>query len=706
MTRSVRVGVDIGGTFTDLVAIDMNGEVLTLKVPSTTGDYSRGIAEGLEGMLSSHGIAHESVSDLLHGTTVATNAVLQRTGARTGLITTEGFRDVLELGRMRRPVLYDLFWEKPRPLVGRGMRVEVRERTGADGTEVVAVEADTVRSAARRLGAAGVESIAVCLLNSYRNGDHERSVAEILAQELPGIPVSLSSDVLAEIDEYERTSTTVINAYLRPVVGSYIASLLDRLDGMNLRCPVLLMQSSGGLMPARAAGELPAYMVESGPAAGVTAGRFVAKEAGIGNAITFDMGGTTAKASVIEDARVSIAHEYEVGGGLSVGTRLQSGGGHVLRVAAIDLAEVGAGGGSIVSVDAGGALKVGPMSSGAVPGPICYGLGGSQVTITDADLVLGYLNPGGLAGGAVKLDLDAARRGLEEQIASRLGLGMYEAAYGIYLVANANMIRAIKAVSTERGRDPRQFTLIAFGGAGPVHAAEMARSLGIADVLVPPMPGLFSAFGLLVADVERRAVRTFGSEVANTSLEHADAILAELERESKLALKMQGYRTSSFERSADVRYVGQYNTLLIELPTSLIGTVDEIKERFEREHTRTYGHAGDAAVEIVNLRVTARAAVPKATMASLRNGHRAAPPSETSRVAYFGRHGLLPTRVVSSRDQLGTEWAPGPVVVEEYDSTIIVPPSARVRCDNAGNVRIDTGARELAREVTAEELGR
>jgi N-methylhydantoinase A len=685
----VRVAVDIGGTFTDVVVLDGNGAVRTLKLPSTTGDYSRGIVDGIRSLAEAAVWPVDAIADIVHGTTAATNAVLEGTGARTGLVTTKGFRDVLELGRMRRPVLYDLFWEKPRPLVHRSMRLEVLERMSADGREVVPVDIPSVRRTARRLAASGADSVAVCLINSYRNPAHEQSVGAILSEELPGIPVSLSSEVLPEVDEYERTSTTTINAYLRPVIESYVGSLLDRLDQMGIRCPVLIMQSSGGLMSARGASERPAYVVESGPAAGAIGSSFVAQELGLANAITFDMGGTTAKASIIEEGRLRIAHESEIGAGISIGTRLQSGGGYVLRVPAIDLAEVGAGGGSIVSVDQGGALKVGPQSAGALPGPICYGLGGRQLTVTDANLVLGYLNPDRLAGGAVALDPLAARHAVQEQVADRLRLGLYEAAYGVHVVANANMTRAINAVSTERGRDPRQFTLIAFGGSGPVHAAAMARALGIGRVLIPLIPGLFSAFGLLVADVERRAVRTCNVPLVPESTERVEGMFSELETEAAEALRREGFRASAFQRSADLRYAGQAHALLVDIPTPS-RDVAEIRELFDREHQQTYGRKDEVDVEIVNLRATARAGVSKPSLAALRiDGVSASSGRPTTRMAYF-TSGLTPTSVLTTREQLGVESWNGPLIIEEYDSTIVVPPGTTAHLDPAGNVLIDT----------------
>ena len=681
--------MDIGGTFTDIV-LAHDGRIQVHKTLSTPGDYSQAILDGLDVILADASVERDKVGLLLHATTIATNAILQRRGARTGLVTTRGFRDVLELGRMRRPVLYDLAWEKPEPLVGRHLRLEINERISSDGSVIVPLSAESVREVARRFAAENVESIAVCLLNAYRNPAHEREVAALLAEALPGVHLSISSDVLREIQEYERTSTTVINAYLQPVVESYLSALLGRLDVTSVRAPLLVMQSGGGLMPAQAAAQYPIHIVESGPAAGVIGGLHLSKMLGLENIITFDMGGTTAKASIIEAGRVSLVHDYEVGAGISIGTRM-NGGGYLLRVPAIDLAEVGAGGGSMVWIDKGGALRIGPESAGADPGPVCYGLSGTTATITDANVVLGYISPGTIAGGSLPIDAGEARRAIETQVARPLGLEVFEASYGVYLVANSNMIRAIRAVTTERGRDPRQFTLVAFGGSGPIHAAEIARFLDIEQVVIPPAPGLFSAFGLLYADVVRRVVQSSREVLNDAALPGLEETYRRLETDARRALEADGYRTASVTRLADLRYVGQTDTLLLEVPASLgQDTSESITTAFAAEHKRRYGYAGNGPIEVTNLRVATKAATGHVhSRWEGRKSSKGATLSSPSRKAYFGPAGLLETPVIE-RAALGSDWRTGPLIVDEYDATVVVPPACRVRVDDGSNIVIQT----------------
>src|SRR5213594_4864893 len=464
MTARFRVGVDIGGTFTDIVLLDAGGRIHTKKVSSSVDDYARAIVDGLGELFGETGLGGGDLAEVLHGTTVASNAILELKGARTGLITTTGFRDVLEIWRNRMPKLYDLSWEKPVPLVERYLRVEVEERVDAHGQILKPLDPAAVERALDRLLAEKIEALAVCLLHSYANPAHEERIAEIVRKRAPDLTLSVSSHVLPEIREYERTSTTVINAYVMPIVRRYLGTLRAGLDGVGAKAPLMIMQSNGGLMTDEAAATRPVHIIESGPAAGVVGAQALARKIGLGKIVTFDMGGTTAKASLVEDGEVSRATEYQVGGGIMAGSRLLTGAGYLLRVPAIDLAEVGAGGGSLVWIDPGGGLQVGPQSAGAFPGPLCYDLGGAEPTVTDAHEIL------------------------EAKIARRLGLPLAEAAYGAHVIAASNMMRAIRAVSSERGRDPREYALFAFGGNGPVFAAGMARQLEITRVVVPPAP--------------------------------------------------------------------------------------------------------------------------------------------------------------------------------------------------------------------------
>ena len=445
-SRSI-VAVDIGGTFTDIVLVRENRPIATKKVLSTPQNYALGIVSGLRELIEESSLSPRQIERVLHATTVATNAILEGKGSRTALITTRGFRDVLELRRIRIPRLYDLFFEKPRPLVPRRHRFEVEERVDAKGNVLVPLNEEEVRTAISKIEAAHIDSVAVCFLNSFTRPAHERRVGELVHEKLPSIYLSLSADILPEIREYERTSTTVINAYIGPLAKSYLQHLEKQLATIRVRCPLLIMQSSGGVMDVRTATRKPAHLIESGPAAGVVAAMHLAKKAGYKDVISFDMGGTTAKASLIENERFNFTSEAEIGSGITLSSRLTKGGGYALKLPMIDLSEVGAGGGSIARLDKG-SLKVGPQSSGARPGPVCYDQGGEEITITDANVLLGYINPEYIAGGAVPLNRDKAARIFEQKIAKPMGKDLYPAAFGIHTVANAAMIRAVKAVST------------------------------------------------------------------------------------------------------------------------------------------------------------------------------------------------------------------------------------------------------------------
>ena len=502
-----------------MVALTEGGRAAVVKVASTPDDYGRGVLHGLAEALAELDLSAAGVAEIVHGFTVATNAILEGKGAEMALITTEGFRDVLEIARLRVPRLYDLAYRKPPPLVERRLRLEVRERVDARGRVVVPLDAGDVERAAAAVRGAGVSSVAVCLLHSYANPEHERRIGEALRAALPDLDVSLSCELLPEAREYERTSTTVINGYVRPVVARYLQRLVAELRRAGTAAPVSVMQSNGGLMPVELAARKPMYCIESGPAAGVIGAAEIGARLGEADLISFDMGGTTAKASIVEGGRVLLASECEVGGGMNAGHRLLRGAGYVLRVPAIDIAEVSAGGGSIAWVDRAGGLQVGPRSAGAVPGPVCYGTGGTEPTVSDADVALGFLNPEHLLGGTFPIAAGRARTALRERLAAPAGLTETEAAWGVHTLANVKMGGALRAVSSERGRDPRRFAMIAFGGSGPVHAAGLAASLGIGRVIVPPSPGVFSAFGLLFAEVEHHFVQTLNQPLAALDLE-------------------------------------------------------------------------------------------------------------------------------------------------------------------------------------------
>ncbi|MGE0852200.1 MAG: hydantoinase/oxoprolinase family protein [Hyphomicrobiaceae bacterium] len=691
-----RVGVDIGGTFTDIVLLGDDGTVHTEKISSSVDNYARAIVEGLGHVLRDAGIAPEALSELRHGTTVASNAILEHKGAKVGLITTKGFRDVLEIRTLRMPRLYDIAWEKPPPLVERYLRRVVDERVDARGHVERALDTADAEAQVDALLAEKVEAVAVCLINSFDNPAHELAIKEIVRRKAPGLPVCISYEVLPEIKEYERTSTTVINAYVIGIVGTYLAALRKSLDEARIKAPLLLMQSNGGLTTDKAAAERPIHIIESGPAGGVVGAQALARTIELGKIITFDMGGTTAKASMVEDGEVTRAQEYAVGAGIMIGSRLLTGAGYTLKVPAIDLAEVGAGGGSHIWIDAGGALQVGPESAGAVPGPVCYDAGGEVPTITDANVILGYLNPNHLIGGALKLNAAKARRAFAARIAEPLDLAIEDAAYGAHEIAASNMIRAIKAVSTERGRDPREFALFAFGGNGPLFAAGMARSLGIARVIVPPAPGLFSSFGLLYADVEHHYSRTFRRLLRGTDLAEIDAAWKDLARQATAQLKSEGFsgKTARLRRSGALHYKGQSFELVVPVPDGPFdaGAAAHLEEAFGQEHERTYGHrAGpEEPVELVSIQVVGQglrqgSGVPERVQQSRADGAAGAP-----RRAYFGAtHGWLEAPVLG-RSGLAARRA-GPLIVEEYDATCVVPPDAAAELDAAGNIVIEIG---------------
>jgi len=689
-----RVGVDIGGTFTDIVFLNAEGRLFTKKVPSSVDNYARAIVEGVAEVFADAGIGADNIHEIRHGTTVASNAILELKGARVGLITSTGFRDVLEIRTLRMPRLYDLAWEKPPALVDRYLRQVVDERVNADGVVERAPSREDIERAVDKLLEEKVEAIAVCLINAYANPAHERAIEAVIREKAPDLPLCISADVLPEMKEYERTSTTVINAYVLPVVGAYLASLRKGLDADGITAPIYLMQSNGGLTTAETAARLPMHIIESGPAGGVIGSQAIARASELQDVITFDMGGTTAKTSMIAGGEVTRALDMQVGGGIMHGSRLLTGAGYALKVPAIDLAEVGAGGGSILSVDAGGSLKAGPHSAGASPGPVCYDAGGEEPTITDANVLLGYINPGHLVGGALKLNRDKAAEVFEAKIAKPLGLPLDVAAHGAHLISASNMIRAIKAVSTERGRDPRNYALFAFGGNGPLFAAGMAATIGIKRVIIPPSPGLFSSFGLLYADVEHHYSRTFRRLLSEADPGELTAAWNGLAEDALAQLTEEGFTGAAavVERSASLHYKGQIYELSVPAPEGDLDAnkLAELAERFGQEHETVYGHrAGpEEPVELVNIAVVGRGVSEASRVPDQLHADLAASPSDSSRQAYFGRdHGWMETPVIARADL--EQPRQGPAIVEEYDATCLIPPGGTASLDRFGNIVID-----------------
>jgi N-methylhydantoinase A len=689
MPDVTRIAVDIGGTFTDVAVLTDAGRLAMRKVPSTPHDYAEAVMRGVNDLLQELESPIADLREILHGCTVATNAILEQKGAKTALLTTKGFRDVLEIQRVRVPTLYNPLYVRPPPLVPRNLRFEIEERLDADGGVLTPISDADIDRAVKRIKTEKVEAVAVCYLHSYANATHERRTGELLREALPGCYISLSVDVLPQKREYERTSTTVINSYVGPPVQAYLQSLQGALREAGMQGRLLVMQSNGGILDADTVVARPAQIIECGPAAGVVGARHVARHAGFDSIITLDMGGTTAKASIIAGGEVIFADSYEVGSGMSSRSALNGGGGYALALPVIEISEVGAGGGSIAWVDRGGSLKVGPHSAGAIPGPACYGTGNALPTVTDANVILGYLSPTALAGGTVPIDIELARRAVSDHVARPLGVPLIEAAYGIHTVANANMMKAVKAVTTYRGRDPRDFSLFAFGGNGGVHAAGLARVLQTKDIMLPIAAGVFSALGLLFSDFKASETAPFHKPVKEMSAHEAEQIYQDL---AARIVRLLGNRSAiHFERLADARFVGQAFELTIPIGDGPLdaGGIDAFCERFAVEHTRRYGHAfsGRFAVEIVNLRLVGVRS-PE-SYHGLPNVMFAPEADMGQRQVNFGPDLGVHSSPVIDRGRLGPEPLRGPLIIEEYEGTAIVPPDGTARLGPAGTVVIE-----------------
>ena len=684
---TVRIAVDIGGTFTDATLIDeQTGRISISKTLTTPRDPSEGFMTAVARALVEGSARAAQVGFVVHATTVATNAIIEGKVARSGFVTTEGFRDLLEIARQVRPSLYDTQFEKPKPLVPRDRAVGVRERLGPAGEVLVPLDESSARDAAALLKREGVESVAVCLLHSYVNGDHERRIGAILAEELPGVPISLSAEVAPEFREYLRASTTVINAVIRPVVERYLARIEQRLVDAGIEAKLLVMQSSGGVFSSQAAAQRPVFMVESGPAAGVIAAAHLGSTIDRPDILSFDMGGTTAKVGLIQSGQPSVTKDYQVGGHAAAGIGGLSLSGYPVRTPVVDLVEIGAGGGSIAWVDSGGLLRVGPQSAGADPGPVCYRGGGVEPTVTDANLVLGRLNPGYFLGGEISLDVEGARRAIEERCAKPLGLDVVEAANGIVEIANAAMVNALQLISVQRGYDPRDFLLVGFGGAGPVHANALARDAELPTVLIPPSPGIFSATGLLTTDLKRDAAQTVVQRLDALDAAEVEAVFAALEAAGAEEMRREGVADAAieFERRLDLRYVGQSYELTV--PAG-----GELAQRFHAEHDRVYGFSAESEpIECVSLRLTTIGRIAKPPPRSLPHG--APPESKSRREVYFAETRGYVDCPIYDRYALGAraELA-GPAIVEEFDSTTVVHPGYGLYVDDHGNLWIDRG---------------
>lgn len=684
--QKIRLAADIGGTFTDIAAFDERTSRLLLgKTLSTPKRLVEGISEGA----AKAGAHFADAGIFLHGSTIAINTMLERSGAKAALITTEGFRDVYEIGRINRPDAYNLYFKKHDPLVPRSRRFEVRERLTAEGDIHVALDEAGVHAVCDKLIALGIKAVAIMFLHSYRNPAHEIRVRDIVRERMPGIFVSASHELSQEYREFERVSTVVSNAYVGPRVRDYIGEIDGHLKQENFDGSFLLVQSTGGLYESAQAKQQCIRMLESGPAAGVVGTQALCEAMGVGDAIAFDMGGTTAKAGVIYQGH-ALTTSLALVGGYERALPIQ--------MAMIDIFEVGTGGGSIAWLDDGGALHVGPRSAGAEPGPACYGRGGDQPTVTDANLVLGRLGADRFLGGEMKLDVKAARNAIDTRIAKPLGLTVTQAAAGILRIAATTMSLAVKTVTTERGLDSAAFPLVAYGGAGPLHAAAIAREIGMAQVIVPRAPGHFCAFGMLHSDLRYDFVRTWPARLAQLSFAELDRVYGELIAEGEDALSRSGATNAKVRivRSADVRYVGQEHAVTIELPANVFKKEDRaaIKTLFDAEHQLRYGTCAPMeAAEIVSLRATVTGVMRKPKLEQIAKGT-ATPPKAAlrgSRSVNFGEAAAKKTNVYARDELKAGNRIRGPALIEEHASTTVVFPSDRLEVDSFGNLVIEIG---------------
>ncbi len=691
-----RLGVDIGGTFTDVALVnDEDGIIGITKTPTTPSNFGLGVVSGLTQAINTYAIDSDQVTLLSHATTVVTNAVLEGKGAKTALITTRGFRDLLELRRSARSDLYDLFQDPPLTLIPRHRRLEVTERIDAAGTVINPLSNSEITGLIDELRLLDVEAIAVTLLFSFLNDTHEKQLGSALRTALPDVPIFLSCEVLPEVREFERTSTTAVCAYVGPILESYLRTLESALDGLGL--PQLhVMGSTGGVFDVNEALRMPVNSIESGPAAGVIAAQLVGRQLNQLDLLSFDMGGTTAKASLIRDGQIEVTADYEVGGSGSQ-NRWVSGTGHPIRVPVIDLAEVSAGGGSIAWIDPAGALRVGPHSAGAQPGPVCYGQGGTNPTVTDANLVLGYLNRDSLLDGSLPIDYECAVRALEEHIGRPMGINAEEAAAAIRDIVNNSMAEALRIVSIERGHDPREFSLVAFGGAGPLHAVALAEELDIPKLIVPPIPGGFSALGLIGTDIRRDYSRTLYQPLSNLRSAAVEAVWQELIAEGRRMLQATDIPEDrwQFLRSADLRYTRQAYELNIIAPDDPFDNalMEQLAADFHRRHEQTYGHQNTSEpVHLVTLRLSA---VGKLDPLEIR--HQTATQSKgekARRSCWFPTIGKIDCPVYD-RNGLGpSSVIVGPAIVESLDSTIVVQPGWTASNDQYGFINIERTCHE------------
>jgi len=687
----IRVGVDVGGTFTDFVLVDEKRDLIfTGKRLTTPDDPSIAITEGLERLVEEAGTGIPKLDAVVHGTTLVANTMIERKGARIGLITTKGFRDSLEMGKEIRYDLYDLFFEKPKPLAPRYLRFEIDERVDARGRVLRPLDEAELQAAAKQLVDEGVEAIAVCFMHAYANDAHERRAKELLEAAYPNIPMTTSTEVAPEIREYERANTACANAYVLPLMQRYLGELSEKLSALGLKQPLYLMQSSGGIASVSTGRKAPIHLIESGPAAGATAGAFYGRLTETHHLISFDMGGTTAKMCLIEEYEPEHAHEFEAGRV----RRFKKGSGLPLKVPVIDLIEIGAGGGSLARVDNMGLLKVGPDSAGSEPGPVCYGLGGTQPAVTDADLLLGYLSPEYFLGGEMDLDLGSVERAVEDTLAAATGLSVSDVAAGIHSIVNENMASATRMYIAEKGRDPRRYALVASGGAGPVHAYGMAKLLKIGRVICPLGAGVLSALGFLVAAPGTDAVRSYVSRLETLDWDRLNGLFEEMETEALAQIQEAGAdpATVSIRRRADMRYSGQGFEIDIPVPDGKLdsGSAETIRQIFLDRYQELFGRQiKDLPMEALTWRVYASGPTPNVALNFAGQQIDDDPADKGERQVYFPETGYAPCKIYNRYALKPGDSFRGPAVIEERESTAVAGPDTTVSIDKYLNLIID-----------------
>jgi N-methylhydantoinase A len=690
-THRLSLGIDIGGTFTDIVAYEhTSARFHTHKALTTPDDPSQGVISGARHLFATAQLSYAAVERVVHATTLFTNALIERRGAATGLITTEGFRDSLELRRENKYELYDLFIELPRPLVRRALRLEVRERMLADGSIELPLDEAQLRARVRELVSAGVESIAIVFLHAYANPLHERMAGELIAREFPDLQVSLSCDVSPQIREYERTSTTVVNAYIKPLAERYLDNLARKLSGLGIGAPLFMMLSNGGLTHVEESKRVPIQMLESGPAAGALAAAYFGARSGVQDLIAFDMGGTTAKLAVVEDGLPLVAYQFEA----SREQRFMHGSGLPVNISTIELIEIGAGGGSIATVSELGLLKVGPRSAGAVPGPACYARGGTDPTVTDGNLLLGYYAADRFAGGTMKIDPAAAQTAIS-RLCPATGLTVPELAWGIYSVVNESMAAAARVHIAERGHDARKFALLVTGGGGPVHGCEVARRLGITRVVCPPAAGVASALGLLVAPARIDRSMTIARALSGMDWNALEAAYSTLQTDAArvVAETIPTAVAPAVQRLADMRFMGQGYELVTLLPLGPYTESSEpaIRSAFERGYESVFGRRPPVAeIEIINIRVSLSAMAGGGELnLGIANSATTPGPHATRRAHFVGNAESLAAPVYERANLVVGSSLTGPAIIEEASSTLLVPPGAIASVDSAGNILIE-----------------